>query len=121
MAKAPRPGVGKRAEQAKATRKLLKLRIRDEERVIANPDNLPLKERLIVRKATGLPVEAFLGEIEFGVDSLQVLWWLAGRAAGDAFLTLTKVLEEWPDDLGPDDIDLVEITADDDGGADPQS
>jgi len=123
MAKAPRPGVGKRKEEVKTAKRMLKLRIRDEERVLASPDNLPMRERLIVRKATGLPVEAFLGEVEFGLDSLQVLWWLAGRAAGDPFLTFKKVVEEWPEDLGEDDVDLTEVTADDPtlDGTDPQS
>lgn len=123
MAKAPRPGVGKRTDEVKAAKRLLKIRICDEERILPSVDNLPLKERLIVRKATGLPVEAFLGEVEFGVDSLQVIWWLAGRAAGDPFLTLKKVVEDWPEELTEDDVDLSEVTAEDPtlDGTDPQS
>lgn len=122
-ARAPRPGAGRRAEQATAAKRVLRLRIGDETRLLVDPENLPMKERLIVRKATGLPVEAFIGQIEFGLDSLQVLWWLAGRAAGDAFLTLAKVVDEWPEGLTPDDVDLVEITDDDEDidDADPQS
>lgn len=122
-ARAPRPGAGRRNDEATAAKRMLKLRIRDEERVLTAVDNLPMKERLIVRKATGLPVEAFLGEVEFGLDSLQVMWWLAGRAAGDPFLTLKRVVDEWPEDLTEDDVDLIEVTADDEelGDEDPQS
>ena len=95
MAKAPRPGIGKRTEEAKTAKVVHRLRIGGETRTIALA-NVPLKERLIVRKATGLPLEAFLTGDTFGIDSLMIVWWLAGRAAGDAFLTLEKVQDEWP-------------------------
>lgn len=120
MAKAPIPGAGKRKQEAEEAKKVVRLRIRDEERSLA-VSNVTLKDRLLVRKATGLPFEAFFGEVEFGLDSLQVIWWLAGRAEGDAFLTLKKVEEEWPDDLDEGDIDLVEITPDEKDASDPQS
>lgn len=120
MAKAPIPGEGKRREEVKAAKVVHKLRIRDETRTLALA-NVPLKEKLLVRKATGLPFEAFFGEHVFGVDSLQVLWWLAGRASGDAFLTLEKVADAWPEDLTEDDIELIEVTPDDEDATDPQS
>jgi hypothetical protein len=122
MAKAPIPGAGKRAAEAKSAKVIHRLRIGDETRTIAL-GNLPLKERLIVRKATGLPFEAFFGEDEqsFGIDTLMVLWWLAGRAAGDPFLTLQQVQDEWPESLGEDDFDFVEVTPDDEDPSDPQS
>ena len=118
MAKAPRPGVGARAEQADAAKSVLVIKFLDRtERLAIN--NLPLSERLIVRKATGLPYEAFLGEIEeggadkMGLDSFIVLWWLARRAGGEWQLTFKKVSEEWPDDFDPDDIDVTVETPDD--------
>ena len=123
MAKAPRPGVGKRKEEVDAAKVVHRLRVGDETRTIALA-NIPLKERLIVRKATGLPLEAFLTGDTFGVDSLMIVWWLAGRAAGDPFLTLERVQEEWPETLGEDDIEFFEVTPDDEtgdvGGDDPQ-
>lgn len=120
MAKAPSPGVGKRADEAKAAKVVHKLRVGGETRTIALA-NVPLKERLIVRKATGLPLEAFLTGDTFGIDSLMIVWWLAGRAAGDPFLTLEKVQEEWPETLGEDDIEFFEVTPDDEDVTDPQS
>lgn len=121
MAKAPRPGVGKRNEEAKNAKVVHRLRIGDETRTIALA-NVPLKERLIVRKATGLPLEAFLTGDTFGIDSLQIVWWLAGRAAGNPLLTLAQVEEAWPAELGEDDIEFFEVTPDDHvDGDDPQS
>lgn len=120
MAKAPTPGVGKRAEEVKAAKVVHRLRVGDETRTIALA-NVPLKERLIVRKATGLPLEAFLTGDVFGIDSLMIVWWLAGRAAGNPLLTLDQVQAEWPAELGADDIELIEVTADAEDGDDPQS
>lgn len=120
MAKAPVPGVGKRSDEAKAAKAVHKLRVGDETRTIALA-NVPLKERLIVRKATGLPLEAFLTGDTFGIDSLMIVWWLAGRAAGDPLLTLDRVQAEWPATLGEDDIEFFEVTPDDEDGDDPQS
>lgn len=119
MAKAPRPGVGKRIEEVKNAKVVHRLRIGDETRTIALA-NVPLKERLVVRKATGLPLEAFLTGDTFGIDSLMIVWWLAGRAAGDAFLTLERVQDEWPTELGEDDIEFFEVTPDAEDGDDPQ-
>ncbi len=120
MAKAPRPGVGRRKEEASTAKVVHRLRVGGETRTIALA-NVPLKERLIVRKATGLPLEAFVAGDVFGIDSLMIVWWLAGRAAGDPFLTLDKVQEDWPAELGADDIELIEVTPDDEDGDDPQS
>lgn len=120
MAKAPVPGVGKRADEAKAAKVVHKLRVGDETRTIALA-NIPIQERLIVRKTTGLPLEAFLTGDTFGIDSLMIVWWLAGRAAGDAFLTLKQVEENWPATLGEDDIEFFEVTPDGEDGDDPQS
>ena len=122
MAKAPRPGVGKRKEEVSTAKVVHRLRVGDETRTIALA-NVPLKERLVVRKATGLPLEAFLTGDTLGIDSLMVVWWLAGRAAGDPFLTLERVQEDWPAGLGEDDIEFFEVTvdSDDEGGDDPQS
>lgn len=120
MAKAPIPGVGKRAEEVKAAKVVHRLRVGDETRTIALA-NVPLKERLIVRKATGLPLEAFLTGDTFGIDSLMVVWWLAGRAAGNPMLTLDQVQADWPVELGEDDIEFFEVTPDAEDGDDPQS
>ena len=119
MAKAPIPGAGKRQSEAKAAKVVHKLRVGDETRTVALA-NVPLKERLLVRKATGLPLEAFLTGDTFGIDSLMIVWWLAGRAAGDAFLTLEQVQERWPETLGEDDIEFWEVTPDSEDGDDPQ-
>lgn len=121
MASAPTPGVSRRAERDEAHKQVLKMRIGDETRTMAI-NNLPMKERLICRKATGMPFEAFIGEDRFGLDSLCVLWWMAGRVT-DPFLTLTRVEETFPWDADdPDIFDVEIITPDDDEGtSDPES
>jgi hypothetical protein len=96
------------------------IRVRDEVRTIAL-GLIPIKEKLIVRKATGLPFDAFYsGEDSFGEDSLVVLWWLAGRANGDPFLTFTAAAEAWPADLAEDDIEVT-VNEPDELAADPEA
>jgi hypothetical protein len=119
-AQAPRPGVTQRKEEGAAARQVMTIRIRDEVRTIAL-GLIPIKEKLLVRKATGLPFDAFYsGEDSFGEDSLVVLWWLAGRANGDPFLTFTKAAEEWPADLSEEDIE-VSVDEPDEQAADPEA
>lgn len=116
MASAPTPGIGTRSAAAEAAQKIMTLTIRGETRRLAI-GNIPMSERLIVRKATGLPFEAFVGDDKFGLDTLIVLWWLAGRAT-NPMLTLTQVEQEFPADLEADDID---VTLDEPDGDDPEA
>lgn len=104
MAKAPTPGVGKRAAATSAAQRTMTITVREESHTIA-PFNLTLDERLAVRKATGMPFEAFMGEIEpagatkVGLDTIQILWWLARRSSGESGLTFDTAMNQWPDDL----------------------
>jgi hypothetical protein len=83
-------------------------------------NNIPMSERLIVRKAIGLPLEAFLGnENKVGEDTVVVLWWLARRASGEPMLTWTQAEKQWPVGLKPTDIELVE--RDPNGADDPEA
>ncbi len=120
-ARAPRPGAGRREAETTHAATLLRITIRGEARTLA-AGNIPIKERLICRKATGFGVEQFLDSDTFGLDSLMVLWWLAGRAAGDPFLTLEKASEVF-DGVTAEDIDVTEVTPADDNpgeGDDPE-
>jgi hypothetical protein len=109
MAKAPTPGIGKHREQNAAAQMVVTITIRDDTKRIA-PFNLPLGESLAVRKATGgLSIESFWsGSQAIGADSVKMLWWLARRAEGEHRLTLDEVWDQWPDDLGPDEL-IVEV------------
>lgn len=100
MAEAPIPGVGARMDAASAARTVFRITVRGETRTIA-PMNLPLKEDLILAKATGgMSVESLIGdETHVGLRSIKILWWLARRAAGEWQLTLERAWDEWPDDL----------------------
>jgi hypothetical protein len=80
--------------------------------------NVPIAERMIVRKATGFPFEAFLTEGQIGSDSVAVLWWLARRAEGEIGLTWTQAMAEWPTDITADDL---EVTMEDATGEDPEA
>lgn len=119
MATAPVPGAGKRNEANKAAKQIAI--ITAGERVVRFAfNNVPMKERLIVRKATGLPFENFMaGENSIGLDTLQIWYWLGRRAEGNAQLTLDRALEEWPEDIN--DFSLVIETPDDEPeDSDPQ-
>lgn len=121
MASAPRPGVGARKEASKAARVVLVIPYGDDEHRLAW-QNLPMGERVVCRKATGLPFETFTQAFEdtqasvVGEDSICVAWWLARRAAGEFTLTWTRACEEW-------DISLLgEIRVEEpDGEPDPEA
>ncbi len=85
-------------------------RIRVKDRTLDVPSEVSIQEKIAVRYATGMPLEAFLkGENAFGEDSLVVLWWLARRHNGSPGLSWATHVEEWPTSLGPDDIDIKVI------------
>ena len=112
MATAPAPGAGKRAEAIESARRLMTITVRGHDPVTIAPGNVPFKERLLVRKATGLPYDAFMGDGDrIGLDSVQVLWWLGRRAAGEVLLTLNHALADFEllGDLDELDEDAVQV------------
>ena len=118
MVAAPVPGAGKRAEAVKAAQRLMTITVRGFDPVTIAPANVPFRERLLVRKATGMPYEGLVGDdTTIGLDSVQVLWWLARRAAGEVLLTLDRAIADFPDDL--DDEGAIDVDVND--GADEAS
>ncbi len=111
MANAPTPG-SRAADEA--VRLFLRIRIKD--RTLDLVPTLTMKERFVVRAATGgLPLEAFLPqqtEREFGEDSLFVLWWVARRQNGEPNLAFAQADTEWPNDLDEGDVDVTEVDLD---------
>lgn len=126
MASAPTPGgpgTSSNEEAVDMARKIMRMTVKDESRTLAL-GNIPTKERIVVRQATGLPIEAFVGDgNKIGEDSLIVMWWLAGRAAGNAFLTFEQADAAWPRPLTEGDITVEVVDANDEGldGTDPES
>jgi hypothetical protein len=77
---------------------------------------IPFGERAAVRKATGMPFEAFLGDedgVRVGLDTIQVWWWLAMRA-DNPLATLDQALGEWPDEIEENTFDVVMDDGEDD-------
>jgi hypothetical protein len=119
MASAPIPGVGRREDAATAAQQIMTISVRGNAKRLA-VNNVPISERLIVRKATGLPFEQFIGgEDKIGLDSIMVLWWLARRGEGDTFLTLDQAAADF-DDISPDEI-AVMVDEPDDSADDPEA
>lgn len=122
MAKAPKPGAGKRSAEAAAAQAILTITYDDETYALAW-QNLPIGERLAVRKATGMPYETFTsspgedGTVAIGEDSLCVLLWLARRGSGERGLPFADVADKWDDKKLGD----VEVAIHDDGSVDPQA
>lgn len=119
-AKAPRPGATERAEATAAATKTLVITIKRPIVVGKNqnrrelpevhtlaPSLIPMRERIICRKATGLPFSAFWSEDRVDIDSMVVLWWMARRAHGEVTLTFDDAAEQWPADLDPDELDFT--------------
>lgn len=130
MAKAPRPGVSTRADELEAAQTVMTLvvkrpittesgRLIPERHAIAI-NNVPMRERIICRKATGLPLAAFWAEDRIDVDSIMVLWWMARRLNGEAALTFDQAAEQWPMDLSEDDLD-IELDEPDDEDDSPEA
>lgn len=119
MTGAPTPGAGKVKAQAAAAQLVVSITLRGETKHVA-PFNLPLGEALAFRKATGgLAVESFWsGSSSIGADSVKMLWWLARRAEGEDRLSLEEVWDQWPNDLGPDEL-IVDVG--DAKGNDPEA
>lgn len=108
MAQAPRPGTGRRKAATEQAQRVLRITVAGETYAFC-PDNIPFAEQIAVRKACGgLPFSAFWGgESTVGIDSLQIMFWLARRASGEPNLQLGTVLDEWPTVLNPDDFEVA--------------
>ena len=90
--KAPRPGVGARAAAAGEAKEILVIVIGDEEFPLAWR-NLPMSERMLVRKWTGLPYSEFTASSStIDADSIALLWCLSRRAAGEKTLVFNDAL-----------------------------
>lgn len=128
MATAPTPGVGRRQEETaddqivltitvKRPIKTRKGRLVPETHTIV-PALIPIREQTICRKATGLPPTAFFDEHAIAMDSLFIMWWMARRLSGDAWLTYSQAEKEWPLDLDAEEELEVEISGVDDDESD---
>lgn len=114
---APTPGAGRKLEQAKRAQVVTTITIRDQKQSCAFA-NLPIRERALIRNVTGLPFERWMNGIE--EDSLQVMWWVARRQAGERGLSFAEVQAEWFEDLTTDDVEIEEDDGQDED-PDPQS
>lgn len=83
MAKAPRPGVSKRNEEAAEAQQILVMRFGDDEYRLAWR-NLPFAEQMLCRQWTGVPWDSFTRL--FGADALVLYWFFARRMAGEKTL-----------------------------------
>ncbi len=117
MVQAPEPGVSRRQEENEQAQRVMVLKIKGAEFRIA-AHNLPMAERMAVRQALGMPIEAFAGgRTSIGLDSIAVLWWLA-RRKNERGLPWEQAASEWDNlAVGLDDVD-VEI--EEPGGDDPE-
>jgi hypothetical protein len=115
MASAPTPGgpgTSSNEEQIDAARAIMRLTVRGETRELA-VGNVPIMEKILVREATGMPFERYIGDGKnIGEDSIVVLWWLAARAAGNKFLTFKEVAEGWQPLASADDLSVEMIDPD---------
>lgn len=123
---APKPGglgTSKHKSAVEEARKVMVMVVHGKEYRLAL-GNVPPMEKILVRKATGMPYEAFLGDGDrIGEDSVFILCWLAERAAGNRMLTLPQFAETWEPILSEDDLEVRELDASDPSlpGDDPES
>lgn len=120
MATAPKPG--SRAAQESA-QQFIRLRVKERELDVMPA--LTMRERFVVRNATGTAFEAFLPaqqEREIGEDSVFILWWIGRRQNGEPNLAFTQAEKEWPTDLGADDLDfdMIDLAEEPEAGDSPE-
>lgn len=112
-AKAPRPGVGRRIDEANAASKVLELTIKGETYRLG-VGTVSMDDRALVRRALKVPLEQFLDGESFGLDSLFVIWWLARRHSGEFNLSYAEAKAQFPEGLTAADVGLDLIDPDDD-------
>lgn len=115
MAKAPKPGAARKAEEmTKARRRALVITLNGASHTLHMADLGP-EDDLAARRQTGMPISSFIGDDIFGADSMLVLWWMARRKAGERRLAFSKVLAQFPTFESINDADpSVEAVEDDD-------
>ena len=117
--KAPRPGVGKRAEAADDATRIVTIRFRDQEYKLAI-GLVSIREKLLFLKETGFSFEELSFREAIYVESIAPLVWLARRAAGEPGLSFDAALKDWPNDMGIGEIALT-VAAPDAGDTDPEA
>ncbi len=108
---APRPGIGKRKDEAAAAAKVLELTIRGET-VRLSVGAITVDDRNLIRsKMHGTTFAEFMAK--FDLDSLFVIWWMAKRQAVPSF-SYEEAKAKFPWDLSDEsEVDLQEVTAGD--------
>ncbi len=120
MAKAPKPGSFDQDRPSRRTGGVFHMSFGGT--TLEMPTAIPFKEKFAVRAATGLPLAQFWGgEFKIDEDSFMILWWLNRRHNGEPTLSLQKVIDAWPDELDPDDIEFEVIEDDGEPTDDPES
>jgi hypothetical protein len=116
-AKAPRPGIGARNEEANAASKILELTLNGDTYQLGL-GTISMDDRALVRRTMKAPIESFLDAEAFGVDSLFVIWWLARRHSGEFNLSYAEAAAQFPTSLEPGDVSLDVVDPD---GDDPEA
>lgn len=105
MGLAPEPGAVREAAEQDArteTAQQILTILYDGQRFDLAWHDVPVSERVTVRKETGLPYSAFIESaavaddvLMIDEDSFNVIWWLARRANGEPRLTWVTAMSEW--------------------------
>lgn len=123
MVKAPVPGVAA-AEAARTAAATIRIKFtaRKDTFLIPPAGLLPIRDKIDVRKATGMSYESFLRENTVGEDTLVVLWWL-GRRQTELGLDFDTASSEWAGEaFSADELSLeyVDLMDDEEAAADPE-
>jgi len=119
MAKAIRPGVGKREAAKAEAGKILTISYRDEEHKLAI-NLVPLSEKMEYLRQTGFDFEELTFREAVYSTSIAPLVWLSRRAHGEPGLSFREFSDDWPTDMSMGEIS-VEVEAPDAGDADPEA
>lgn len=114
--KAPRPGVGRREEEANAASQVLEIKIKDQTRYLP-VGGIPMRDRQLIRNEMGTTFEKVIGSLDDdpGPEGLFVLWFLAGRQS-DPSLSFVDADNEFTallPSLGEDDLSVRIVAPDD--------
>jgi len=116
---APRPGVGRRAEEATTDPLIATIKFRGEEHTLAY-NLVPLSEKLVFLEQVGVDYEELTFRKRMYVTSFAPLVWLSKRANGEPDLTFAEFCKDWPDDLMAREITCT-VSLPDESASDPEA
>lgn len=107
MAKAPRPGVTKRAEQTAEVQRVIAIETKWDgltHRIVLK--NVDMANRFVVKRELKMTLDEVLSFNDLDSDTCAVLVWLSKRMNGTPSLSWRQFMRTWPEPIEDGQIDI---------------